>query len=81
VDLISKAFVPQFPGLSIEELLAEFGKKYPVTDYLLDQEPTLKVPRGFILDVQDARLTGWPSIRTVVSTLFRDALLNGNQRF
>ena len=52
MDIIKKAFVPQFPGLSIEQLLVEFGKKYPVLKYLPDQRHVLKVPRGFVLDVK-----------------------------
>lgn len=57
MDLVKKAFVPQFPGLSIEQMLAEFGKKYPVKEYIPDQKHILKIPRGFVLDVKHRRLT------------------------
>jgi len=51
MDSVKKAFVPHFQGLSIEQMLTEFSKKYPVKDYLPDQKPILKVSRAFVMDV------------------------------
>ena len=48
---MKRANVPQFPGLNVETLLAHFIDITPVTQYLPDEKPVLKVPRGFVFDV------------------------------
>jgi hypothetical protein len=56
-----------FPGLSVEEFLANFSSRVPIAAYLPDPKPAMKVPRSFIFDI----------LRTLATDAFDEYVQSG----